>query len=71
MTVVGMVTDFTYAIIYQVLFHGPNIWGYSDKQNRHGLILLAHFTVQTNCPLRLKDVSFPPLEIKDRAKNPN
>lgn len=41
------------------------------NKNRYGLILLAHFTVQTNCPLRLKDVSSPPLEIKDRAKNPN
>lgn len=44
--------------------------GYSDKQNRHSLIIFSHFTFKTNCLLWLKDVSFPPLGNKERARNP-
>lgn len=68
MIVVGLVTDLNYAIVYQMLFRGPNTGGYHDKQSRHGLIIFSYYTFKTNGPLRLKDVSFPPLGNKREGK---
>lgn len=68
MIVGGLVTDLHYAITHQALFRGPSTRGYHDEQSRRGLIVFSHDTFKANGPLRLKDVSFPPLGNKRQGK---
>ena len=62
MIVMGMVTDFHYAIIYQELTMGQTLG--AVMMNKRGMVssYFQKFTFKnTNCQLRWKDVHFPPL----------